>query len=92
MVVYASLNLFIIRNQNITCVPKHHAFGKLLKRELFGAGDLMRDCAPSQDKIDLSEELVHINLLRNTIRKRVPSFAYRDFLQSLIFEDKVIRT
>lgn len=65
-------------NQNIQRVPEDHAFGKLNKREIFGAGELMKDCDPHLDKIDLFEEMSSLNTLRQQIAKRQPPFPHRD--------------
>uniref|UniRef100_A0A1B6CFL6 Uncharacterized protein n=1 Tax=Clastoptera arizonana TaxID=38151 RepID=A0A1B6CFL6_9HEMI len=78
------------RNQNINFVPENYTFGKVLKKDLFGAGDLMLNCRPSQEKIKLKEEIAHINQIRTSLRKRVPPFPFREFLQCLMCEDDVI--
>lgn len=57
-------------NKNIDCVPKGHAFGKLYKREMYGVGELLKDCEPSADKIDLLEEFSSVNTLRQQIAKK----------------------
>lgn len=70
-------------NQNVQCVPEDHAFGKLNKREIFGAGELMKDCDPNLDKIDLLEEMSNLNTLRQQIAKRQPPLPHRDLNEAL---------
>lgn len=68
-------------NKNIDCVPLGHAFGKEIKRGVYGAGELLKDCAPSLDKVNLHEELSYINKLRRNIAKRHTPFSHRDFVE-----------
>lgn len=68
-------------NNNIACVPTGHAFGKLNKREALGAGELLKDCPPSLDKVDLYEEVCHINTLRQQLAKKHPSH-HRDLIDA----------
>ncbi|XP_054286022.1 EF-hand domain-containing family member B-like [Macrosteles quadrilineatus] len=67
-------------NNNIECVPKGHAFGKLNKREPLGAGELMKECPPSLDKVDLHEELCHVNTLRQQTKKH--KLSHRDLIDA----------
>ncbi|KAG8337662.1 hypothetical protein J6590_017757 [Homalodisca vitripennis] len=69
-------------NDNIGCVPEGHAFGRLNKRGVFGVGELLQDCDPSLDKLDLLDELSSINFLRNQIAKRELAFPHRDLLDT----------
>lgn len=56
-------------------MPEGHVFGKLCKRDLYGAEDLMRDdCPPSLFKRDFHEWFDCINHLRNVLKRRSNSY------------------
>uniref|UniRef100_A0A1B6MVC0 EFHB C-terminal EF-hand domain-containing protein n=1 Tax=Graphocephala atropunctata TaxID=36148 RepID=A0A1B6MVC0_9HEMI len=69
-------------NNNIDCVPEGHAFGRLNKRGVYGVGELLKDCDPSIDKLDLLDELSNVNALRNQIAKKESAFPHRDLVEA----------